>query len=80
MAVYKLSAKASADVDDIYEYTIVTTALGMHGHICVGWIIASKRLPRTLYGDERLMNSRQNSGGTNISPMLYSIGRWSSTL
>jgi hypothetical protein len=80
MAGYKLSEKASGDIDDIYEYTIVTTALGRRGHICVGWMIASKRLPRTLYGDERLMNSRQISGGTSINPMLYSIGRWSPTL
>jgi toxin ParE1/3/4 len=28
MAVYKLSAKASADVDDIYEYTIVNFGIG----------------------------------------------------
>jgi len=28
MAVYKLSEKASADVDDIYEYTIVNFDIG----------------------------------------------------
>ncbi len=57
MAVYKLSGKASADVEDIYEYTIVNFGIEQARKYLHGLGDCFQALLRTLSRDEQLMSS-----------------------
>jgi len=70
MAVYSLSSKAAADLDGIYEYTILHFGLEQARVYLLGLHERFEILAEHRRRGARPMNSRRDYGSLDISPTL----------